>query len=445
MARGEREEGNGHKQGLTRISVTGYKSLADECAIDVRPLTMLAGANSSGKSSIVQPLLLLKQTLEASFDPGPLLINGPNARFNSTKELLSKVFGQSDRDSFADLLETNREASTRLTFKKDEQGFALDEMTFREGDIEAVCKPGMSTGEIETQVMKVIPADLKQKIRLSSPENPAGNWTVNRRRCFLEIESVSKDFPLVVAPASAFPKCILGLIHVPGLRGNPERTYKASAVGARFPGTFENYVASIVNQWQVKRDKRIDALGAALEALGLTWKVDAQRVNDTQVELLVGRLPHSRGNGAEDLVNIADVGFGVSQALPVVVALLTAKPQQLVYLEQPEIHLHPNGQVALATLLTDAAQRGVRVIAETHSSLLLLAVQTLVARGEVPTDLVKLHWFERNGNGKTTVTSADLDRTGAFGDWPEDFDNVILQAQSRYLDAAEVALQDRAG
>ena len=74
-------------QGITRITVSGFKSIADERSIDIRPLTILAGANSSGKTSIMQPLLLMKQTLEATYDPGGLLLSGPNVRF--TKASLS--------------------------------------------------------------------------------------------------------------------------------------------------------------------------------------------------------------------------------------------------------------------------------------------------------------------------------------------------------------------
>jgi predicted ATPase len=84
--------------------------------------------------------------------------------------------------------------------------------------------------------------------------------------------------------------------------------------------------------------------------------------------------------------------------------------------------------------------RGVRVVAETHSSLLLLGIQTLVAEGKLPPELVKLHWFTRGDDGATTIQSADLDEGGAFGDWPEDFDDVSLDAQSRYLDAADAYL-----
>ncbi len=77
--------------GITRISIAGYKSISKEQSIDIRPLTILAGANSSGKSSIMQPLLLLKQTLEVPYDPGALLLDGPNVKFTSSDQLLSGI------------------------------------------------------------------------------------------------------------------------------------------------------------------------------------------------------------------------------------------------------------------------------------------------------------------------------------------------------------------
>jgi predicted ATPase len=230
------------------------------------------------------------------------------------------------------------------------------------------------------------------------------------------------------------------ILHVPALRGNPERTYKTTAVGEEFAGTFEPYVASLIHHWQATKDIRLKQLGASLQKLGLTWKIEASRLDDTRVELRVGRLKQKTTGGARDLVSIADVGFGVSQCLPVLVALLTARPGQLVYIEEPEIHLHPRAQMALAQVLADAANRGVRVVIETHSSLLLLGVQALVAEGALPPELVALHWFSLTKDGATEVRSADLDEAGAFGEWPEDFAEVTLDAQSRYLDAAEKRL-----
>jgi predicted ATPase len=127
----------------------------------------------------------------------------------------------------------------------------------------------------------------------------------------------------------------------------------------------------------------------------------------------------------------------VSHVLPVLVALRAAEPGQLVYIQQPERDLHPGAQTALAGVLAEAAGRGVRVVAETHSRHLLLGVQTLVAEGTLSPDAVKLHWFARDGRGETAVHSADLDKAGAYGDWPEDLATAYLQAEERYLDAHE--------
>ncbi|MGA9382781.1 MAG: DUF3696 domain-containing protein, partial [Phormidium sp.] len=69
-------------------------------------------------------------------------------------------------------------------------------------------------------------------------------------------------------------------------------------------------------------------------------------------------------------------------------------------------------------------------------------VQSLVAEGKLSPELVKLHWFKRREDGVTEVSSTDLDATGAFGDWPEDFSDVSLKLESRYLDAAEARLMN---
>ena len=175
---------------------------------------------------------------------------------------------------------------------------------------------------------------------------------------------------------------IFNSIHLPGLRGNPERIYKLTSTGPRYPGTFENYAASIIHKWQKTKDERLKKVTDALHTLGLTRKIGTEKISDVGIELQVSRRLHDSTNET-DMVNIADVGFGVSQVLPVLVALIVAEPGQLIYLEQPELHLHPRAQVALAQVLADAAKRGVRVVAETHSSLLLLGVQTLVAEGDL--------------------------------------------------------------
>ena len=444
-------------KGITEIAVQGFKSLYDEQRIKVRPLTILAGANNSGKSSIMQPLLMLKQTLDATYDPGPLKLDGPNVHFTSIEQFLS--WRRSDRGvpvhldgaKFTIRLaardgETQREKWMASTFQY-QQGRGVDLFEIRTS----------RWPRFSFQPEKEITDDEIREYFIRSPGDPlkpfidmSSCWRVKtlRNRCFLDIELSSKStFSLRDDSLySPFQDSVALVIHVPGLRDNP-RTYKSAGSGfqsrIRFPGTFEHYVASIVESWQDTQDRRLGELGQALESLGLTWRIRAMRLNDVEIELRAARLPRTQG-GAYDLVNIADMGVGVSQVLPALVALLTAHSGQLVYLEHPERDLHPRAQVALAKLLADAAKRGVRVVVETHSSLLLLGVQTLVAEGTLPPDLVALHWFERGDDGATTVTSADLDDAGAFGDWPEDFGDIELKSESRYLDAAESVLWKRA-
>lgn len=231
------------------------------------------------------------------------------------------------------------------------------------------------------------------------------------------------------------------MIHVPGLRGEPSRTYPVTAVSKTFSGTFLPYTASVIQSWQETKDPKLNLLGKQLEQLGLTWKASVKQVDATQVELRVARLPKPRRGGVRDLVNVADVGFGVSQVLPVLVALLVAEPGSLVYLEQPELHLHPRAQVALAPILAAAAERDVRVVVETHSAFLLLALQALVAEEKLPSELVNLHWFQRDEDGATEITSTSLDEMGAYGDWPVDFGAVEAQLENRYLNAVEKQLK----
>jgi predicted ATPase len=442
MAKGQKSS---KPSGITAITVCNYKSICQEQRLELKPLTILAGANSSGKSSIMQPLLLLKQTLEAPFDPGPLLLDGPNVRCTSVEQLFCKVVS-SCGDSFSVKFETGKNISLRLKFNKNKTpgvAVGIEGMSYVEQGKEQWIFPDMTSTEIENR----LPSNIKEyrdSILLSSAEKKKMKWEVFRERCFLNFK-LRADGPYVgfaisagVSPANLVGPHLENIIHVPGLRGNPARTYGTTAVGQSFPGTFEKYCASIIHHWQSIKDDRLKALGKALESLGLTWKVEARPVDDTQVELQVGRLPHSVRGGARDLVSIADVGFGVSQTLPVIVALLAAEPGQIVYIEQPEIHLHPKAQKLMAQILADAAAKGVVVIVETHSSLLLRGIQTLVASGKLPSSLVNLHWFTREEKtGATIVNSSGMDENGAFGEWPEDFDEVSLDAESEYLDAVE--------
>lgn len=398
--------------GITRIAVEGFKSIAKRQEIEIAPLTILAGANSSGKSSIMQPLLMLKQTLDATYDPGPLKIDGPNVTFTSTDEFLSKTEGNTRRNIRVDI-----SAGDIFAFEFTFAGLEVAEQTYRVRDGSLTLRPRMSCEEVQEAAKGFGPTKPFAMNKLSVIQN----------RFLLNLGMSDPPYPVssLLSPEPA----IRGVIHVPALRGNSSRTYRAAAVGGSFPGTFDNYVASVILAWQGEQHNRSKDLDADLRCIGLAHSVSAHR-NNVAIELRVGLVENR-------LDNIADVGTGVSHILPVLVALRAAHQFHLVYIEEPEIHLHPRSQTKLAKILAEAAKRGVRVVAETHSSLLLRAVQTLVAKNDLDPDLVRLHWFTRDAEGVTQVSSAKPDANGAFGDWPEDFGDVALQSEQEYLDAVE--------
>ncbi len=431
---------------IAEIQVAGFKSISDEQRIEIRPLTILAGANSSGKSSMMQPLLLLKQTLEVPYDPGPLHLNGPNVKFSQADQLLSRIGKRHPSGSFhvGVRLNTGEDGFLASFGKEHRAGFQIERIEISWSGRTEAFWPDMS----HTEIVKTGITKGMELSKLTPEGYSQGQLKVMRDRCFVGPVWEAKgpngtDFRHGLRPGPRWEEIIPQIIHVPGLRGNPERTWPVAAVGPTYPGTFDKYTASVVLQWMDEGAANLAALNADLRELKLTSGVSAKRLYDVRVELYVGRLPDALPDRPENQVNIADVGLGVSQTLPVLVALRAAKPPCLVYVEQPETHLHPRAQFALAQVLASAAKRGVRVVVETHSSILLLGVQTLVAEGRLDPDKVKLHWFEREKDGHTIIHHGDLDEAGRFGDWPVDFDDVNLKSESRFLDAAEARLAQK--
>jgi len=438
-ANGDPKRPRSRPAALAKVFVAGYKSFAGAAEIEIRPLTILAGANSSGKSSIMQPLLLMKQTLEAPYDPGGLKIDGPHVRLTDAEQMFWNV-GTTDT------------AGHILVGFELEDGLRVEQSLGRGMPGEVSVGPSSLTARPTDRPRFRLFGGMSQKEILAGIPELGGHrlnreplqWEVALRRGFLTVTEVGTqtrpESPLWMIPGGDdLLTAIRSVIHLPGLRGNPERSYPVTAVGPAFPGPFEAYTASVLLHWQ--RQKEHDKLATLIEQatrLGLATHIEPRQQQTSSVEVRVSRIARPAKGGATDLVNIADVGFGVSQTLPVLVALQAALPGQLVYIEQPEIHLHPRAQVAMAAVLAAAAKRGVRVVVETHSDRLLLGIQTLVATGELPPELVKLHWFtQRSTDGATEVKSGDLDATGAFGDWPEDFADVDLGAQGAYLDASD--------
>ncbi|MCH8997422.1 MAG: AAA family ATPase, partial [Proteobacteria bacterium] len=272
--------------GITSIMVSGYKSIAEPREIQIRRLTLLCGANSSGKSSIFQPVLLLKQTLDAPYDPGALRISGPNVVFTKTDQFLSRMSGQPATNQFSIRVGYDRKYGVKITFKKDpEEKISIKELDYWHDKGKRTLRPGMTQKQIE----KLFGEELEDIKRIAQKRKKTTKLSlkITRRGCFLGVDvttSTNKgEFSagFFVSPAGALLHHITAIIHVPGLRGNPERTYRTTAVPDEFPGVFSDYVASIIHTWQNNHDERLKNLGEYLKKLNLTCRVDAKAVDDT--------------------------------------------------------------------------------------------------------------------------------------------------------------------
>jgi predicted ATPase len=125
-------------------------------------------------------------------------------------------------------------------------------------------------------------------------------------------------------------------------------------------------------------------------------------------------LQYSFGNSEK--YRATNVGFGITYTLPVITAILAANSGALLLIENPEAHLHPKGQAKMGNLIAQAAAQGVQIILETHSDHVLNGIRLAVHGGLLDPDLVRLHFFQSSG-----VSSPRMNRKGRISEWPEGF------------------------
>src|SRR5262249_28351211 len=116
-----------------------------------------------------------------------------------------------------------------------------------------------------------------------------------------------------------------------------------------------------------------------------------------------------------------NVGFGLTYALPLVVAALASTPGSLLLVEHPDAYLHPRGQAAMAHLLGMAARSGVQTLVESHSDHFLNGLLVAVKRGVLRPADVRIHFFDRGDGAAAGVTSAVMGADGMLSEWPEGF------------------------
>jgi len=217
------------------------------------------------------------------------------------------------------------------------------------------------------------------------------------------------------------------IIYLGPVRRLAQRDYLWSG---RFPGSIgddggqavDALIASGVAKEEARR-RRLPTPSAArlfdetahwLRSMGLADDLQVRQLGrSARYELLV-----VSGKGAS---NLKDVGVGVSQVLPVVVAALFAAPGHIVIVEEPESHLHPLAQTQLAEMFVAVSrERQVQFIVETHSEQLLRRMQTLVANERTAPGQLSMYFVERIGS-EAVLKTLEVDEFGTIRPWPEHF------------------------
>lgn len=439
---------------LTHLNLTNFKIWRSTGPMQLAPMTLVFGTNSSGKSSLIQSLLLLRQTVKSQ-DPN-LDLNFGNPDAND-----SVVLGQ-----FADVL--CRHGAATEAVKAKQIGI---EFGWRAAESGAGTGTGTGTftaryaqgrgGSADLAYLRIGSAGLGFTAQLGRhgaykllPES-ARNWskqspTFKPQRSFAFSDAAAQklganaDRVLSVGPMLL--EELARIIYLGPVRRQAQRDYVWNGRTPGFIGddggrAVDALIASGVAKQDAARrglpEPTIATLfnGTAkwLKAMGLADDLQVQQLGkSSRYEVLVvnnieAPNPKVGVPGEPDTTllvetsNLKDVGVGVSQVLPVIVAAMFAERGSIVLIEEPESHLHPVAQTQLAEMLASVSQdRGVQFIVETHSEHLLRRMQTLVARETVKTLDLRMYFVERDG-ASAKLQRLEVDPFGTIKPWPEHF------------------------
>jgi predicted ATPase len=363
---------------IERIRLLNFKASRD---VDVRlaPLSVLAGLNSSGKSSLLQAIAVLRQSYRNAGNMESLVLSGELIQLGHGRDVLSETAGGAD-DSIV------------LEFQENERSYRW------------VCLSVSDASELKFR---------------ERPET-VPEFLLNPNFQFLQADRAMPRPLYPQAPQWARSSGFLGV------RGEYTADYLAlnmDAAVAEKRGV--THAASPLDHSLLSRvsptKKLIDQTAAWLQYLSPGVRLSASRVKGTDEVLLQYNYVGHR-DVAGNQYRPTNVGFGLTYSLPILVACLAAPFGSFLLIENPEAHLHPQGQVALGELLALSAVDGVQIIVETHSDHLLNGIRLAVKRGRVSCNQVVLHFFTRSVETETSrIESPAILPDGRLSNWPEGF------------------------
>ena len=392
---------------LTEFELRNFKCF-EALKLRLAPLTLLCGLNGMGKSSLMQALLLLRQSQAAGeLDKGRLVLGGDFVDLGTGQDVL---FEDATSDSIGFSLRHSEAPETlMLSFAYIKDGDRLAAM-----DVDSsIAARGAQSNHV--MVHQDTPADGF----LSSHEG---------RRTWDEIPPLGGRVTYVNAERIGPRKFHL----------HSEELARRGDIGTR--GDFAlNYLASIQDQRLQENDPRCEGTPSRrLFSIVENWLQDVspgahlKLETVTDADAIIAGFSFDRRNDIETRrYRSTNVGFGLSYIIPVLVALLEPAGS-LCMIENPEAHLHPRGQTRLAELAVRASLAGVQVIIETHSDHFLDGIRIAVRDEIVDPSKVAIHYFQRTGT-RAEVSSPTIDSNGRVSFWPEGFFDQHEENLSRLL------------
>ena len=431
---------------LTRLRLENFKSWKDTGDIPMKPITGFFGANSSGKSSLLQALLLMKQTVDSP-DRGTVLHFGDEQTLVDLGDFEGVIHRNDTNQTIKFSLDWKSESEIEVPEKYGNGSVAryvdvgfdteigrevttfrgspvLKEMSYRIPHHRRFGVRRLSNGWGYAQLLDGMQLEHRPRPgqRLPTPTlqfNDFSRW----------IEGKFEDRGFLSSLQAGLEALLHNMHYLGPLRAEPQRIYRWTGVRPSGVGqTGESIVGAIAAS---KQDGRVilDGSGSrhsTIDEYVAGWLRQVGVAHDFRVEALDngGRffVAKVRTSPTSPEVLLSDVGFGVSQVLPVLVLCFYVRPMSTVILEQPDIHLHPSAQARLADVFIDAWKKyRIQILFESHGEHLLRRLQRRIAEETIKQDDVGLFFCSMEEDGSSSLSHLELDEYGNITNWPKDF------------------------
>ena len=431
---------------ITKMFAQNFKSWKDTGEIRLAPITGLFGSNSSGKTSLMQLLLMLKQTAESSDRSQVLNLGGSLVELGTFRDILyhhaetnTLKYGLSwklphqlkiddperkaktllSSDSLAYGAEIDENGSSRTTVKKMSYGFA-----------------GQNFGMVRQTKAKdkfdLFPEKKNSEGTFRFVRTPGRVWPLpppincygfpDQVKAYYQNEAFLADFELELK--NMFSR----VFYLGPLREYPKREYtwagsQPGDMGRKGERVVDALLASREKKEKISRGK--GKKGFTVEEYVAYWLKELKLIHNFSVEQIKeGSNLYQvwvQKSSSSAKVLITDVGFGVSQILPVLTLCYYVPEGSILLMEQPEIHLHPSVQAGLADVFIDAIKsRNIQIILESHSEHLLKRLQRHIAEETLESSDAALYFCDMK-EGRSVLRHLDLTMFGEITNWPENF------------------------